>query len=95
MSTGGWMLALCIIHFGMIFSFTSTVSPFSSCTAQLLAVPLVLPRNRKWRNVAVLLEYATDSVSDPLDDKDKVKMTLRLALIIYMKSSAMDRMMRI
>ena len=86
------MLALCIIHFGMIFSFTSTDSPFSTCTAQLLAILLVLPRNRKWQNVAVLPEYATGSVSDPLG---KVKITTRLALIIYMKSSAMDGMMSI
>jgi len=78
------MLALCIIKFwNDILIYQHSFTLFSSCTAQLLAVLLVLPRNRKWQNVAVLLEYATGSVSDPLDDK--VKMTLittRLALII-------------
>ena len=64
---------LYIQHFRMVFSFTSIASPFSSCTAQLLAVLLVLPQNRNWQNVAELLEYATGSVSDPLDDKDEVK----------------------
>ena len=76
-------------------TFTSTVLPSSRCRAQLPAVLLGLPQNRRWQNVAVLLEYAAGSMSDPLEDWKKMSPIYKSArihaILVHAMSGRLNR----